>query len=210
MSFCAPHIYTGGFSGGPIARDAFQAALDEARAFGGVPVVAGEWGAAPERARPGGDPYFTDHQRLQDELRFGATLWTWRESCGEPHKVADLRAGRMPAVWGEFEVDCRMNTVTRLRGDVVAQLSQAYVRAAPGRLLRTVYDPPTQRLTASGSSVPRHRTLVASHSSALARPSVTTTGLRHVRLAAAPGGSAYITVVTTVGPWTLDVQGGVR
>ena len=86
----APHIYTGGFTGGPITADAFQTSrTTRRRRFGGAPVLSGEWGADPGRAGPADDPYFLDHQRLQDDFRFGATLWTWRESCGDPHKVAD-------------------------------------------------------------------------------------------------------------------------
>jgi hypothetical protein len=72
----APHVYTGGFSGGPITRNAFQVALDEARGFGGAPVLSGDWGADPDRAEPGGDGYFAEHQRLQDEVPVSATLWT--------------------------------------------------------------------------------------------------------------------------------------
>ena len=86
----APHIYTGGFTGGPIAADAFQRARDDAVAFGGVPIVTGEWGTDPGRASPTGDTYFLDHQRLQDDFRFGATLVdlarvVWRPPQGRRH-----------------------------------------------------------------------------------------------------------------------------
>jgi endoglycosylceramidase len=131
----APHIYTGGFDGGPITAAAFAVARDEARLFGGAPVLSGEWGADPRRASSLDDSYFLDHQNLQDEFFFGATLWTWRESCGDPHKMADFRAGRVPYVWGEFDVDCTTNAITGVRQDLVDQLTRAYVRAAPGRLL---------------------------------------------------------------------------
>ena len=91
----APHIYTGGFTNGPITAEAFQVARDEARGFGGAPVLSGEWGSGPERAGTA-DDYFAAHQALQDRFRISATLWTWRESCGDPHKVGDLRAGPDP------------------------------------------------------------------------------------------------------------------
>jgi hypothetical protein len=65
----------------------------------------------PERASADGDFYFIDHLRCQDDCHFGSTLWTWRESCGDPHKTADYRAGRIPEVWGEFEVDYTDNSV---------------------------------------------------------------------------------------------------
>ena len=105
-------VLIAGFTGWNDAADAASVAVGalasswEARRFGGAPVLTGEWGADPRRAASG-DPYFLDHQSLQDEFRFGATLWTWRESCGDPHKVGDVRAGRVPYPWGEFDVDCR-------------------------------------------------------------------------------------------------------
>jgi endoglycosylceramidase len=146
----APHIYTGGFTGGPITRAAFETARREAAALGGVPVLSGEWGADPGRAARPDDPYFVEHQRLQDEFRAGATLWTWRESCGDPHKVGDLRAGRVPEVWGEFEVDCRDNRVTGTRDALINQLRRGYVRAAPGSLTTTRWDAEHGTLVASG------------------------------------------------------------
>ena len=153
----APHIYTGGFTGGPITAAAFEVARTEARGFGGAPVLSGEWGADPGRAAPGGDSYFLDHQRLEDDFEFGATLWTWRESCGDPHKVTDYREGRVPTVWGEFEVDCRTNAVVGVRHDLVGQLTRAYTRAAPGHLQRSVFDPATRRFAAAGTAAHRGR-----------------------------------------------------
>jgi endoglycosylceramidase len=203
----SPHLYTGGFTGGPITADAFQVALDEARLFGGAPVVTGEWGGGPERAGPAGDGYFLDHQALQDRFRFGATLWTWRESCGDPHKARAIRAGQVPTVWGEFEVDCRTNTIVGPRQALIDDLTRAYPRAAPGRLMATSYDPGTGRFTAAGESAPRRRTLVVFHPSALDPGSVTVTGLRKVRLTPAPGGATHLTASTTGGAWTIDVAG---
>jgi endoglycosylceramidase len=156
----APHVYTGGFDGGPITRDAFQEARDEAKGFGGAPVLSGEWGADPDRAKPGGDSYFLDHQRLQDEFGFSAALWTWRESCGDPHKVGDSRAGSTPKPWGEFDVDCSTNRVTGERKDLIGQLGRGYVRAAPG-LEKTTWDPAGRALTASGVAPRRAAPIVA-------------------------------------------------
>ena len=130
----APHVYSGGFDNGPIARSAFAVARREARGFGGAPVLSGEWGTDPARAGDPADRYFLRHQAFQDSFRIGATLWTWRESCGDPHKVGDMRAGRVPQVWGEFQVNCATNRVTRLRRVLISQLTRGYVRAAPGRL----------------------------------------------------------------------------
>ena len=95
-----------GITDGPIQRSDFERARADAAAFGGAPVLVGEWGSSPERAKDPADVYFREHQQLQDEFHFGATLWTWRESCGDPHKAQDARQGTVPYVWGEFEVDC--------------------------------------------------------------------------------------------------------
>jgi endoglycosylceramidase len=156
----APHLYTGGFNGGAITSDAFQEARDEARGFGGAPVLSGEWGADPDRAKPGGDDYFLDHQRLQDRFGFSAALWTWRESCGDPHKVGDMRAGNTPKPWGEFDVDCTTNRVTGERKALMDQLRRGYVRAAPG-LRTTEWDPTKRALRATGNAPRRAAPVVA-------------------------------------------------
>ncbi len=202
----SPHLYSGGFTGGPITADAFQVALDEARNFGGAPVWSGEWGGDPARAEPMGDGYFADHQALQDDFRFGAALWTWRESCGDPHKVGDFRTGRLPTVWGEFEVDCRTNAVTGVRSDLVAQLTRAYVRAAPGRLGRSTFDPQTKQFQAAGTSAGRGVELVAFYPSVPSRTEVTVVGLRNVRIRPAPGGASYVVARATGGAWSLRVR----
>ena len=120
----APHIYRGGLTDGPIERADFERARRDATTFGGSPVLVGEWGSGPERAEDPSDHYFTEHQDLQDEFGFSATLWTWRESCGDPHKAADARAGRVPEVWGEFDVDCTTNTVIGPREELIDQLTR--------------------------------------------------------------------------------------
>jgi endoglycosylceramidase len=219
----APHIYTGGFDNGPIARSAFAVARQEARRFGGAPVLSGEWGTDPARAGNPSDRYFLRHQAFQDSFRFGATLWTWRESCGDPHKVGDLRAGRVPRVWGEFQVNCATNRVTRIRRALVSQLTRGYVRAAPGRLIRTRYSV-LGTLRAEGRARRRHGKLVAFLP--LGRPTfsgvtdqylpancltvrqcllIRTEGLRDLRLVRGPGKSRYIVAAPSGGRWSLRV-----
>jgi endoglycosylceramidase len=80
----------------------------------------------------------------------GSTLWTWRESCGDPHKTADYRAGRVPEVWGEFEVDCTNNEILGHRSDLVDQLTRPALRTAPGRIDTVEYDPVSGSFQASG------------------------------------------------------------
>jgi len=202
----APHIYTGGFDNGPIAAPAFEIARDEAKQFGGVPVLSGEWGSDPRRASNPADPYFLAHQDLQDEFRFSATLWTWHESCGDPHKQADFRAGRIPYVWGEFEVDCTTNAITGLREDLLDQLTWAYVRAAPGRLLETNYDSATGAFVARGTTRTTGSEFLAFYpASRHGEPTPVTSGLADVRLLLAPGDNLYIVARATGGDWSLTI-----
>lgn len=200
----APHIYTGGFDGKPITAAAFAVARDEAAGFGGAPVLSGEWGADPRRASDAADTYFLDHQNLQDQFLFSATLWTWRESCGDPHKQADYRAGRVPYVWGEFEVDCTNNAVTGLRRDLLNQLTRAYVRAAPGTLLETRYDSATGVFSARGAGATAGSELLAFYpGSRHGEPTLTTSGLEDIRITLATGDNLYISGRATGGDWSL-------
>jgi endoglycosylceramidase len=205
----APHVYTGGFSGGPITTEAFQIAVDEAARFGGAPVLSGEWGADPRRAADPGDGYFLEHQRLQDEFQVSATLWTWRESCGDPHKAGDSLAGRVPYVWGEFEVDCRTNEVTGVRTPLVDQLTRGWVRAAPGVLAETRWDEAGDRLVASGFADRAGVELVAFYPAAKAGGvAIAVSGLADVRIEPAAGGNAYVVGRSTGGAWSIGVSPG--
>jgi endoglycosylceramidase len=200
----APHIYTGGFSNGPITDEAFQNAQDEAAAFGGAPILSGEWGSDPGRAENPDDGYFLSHQRLQDEFRIGATLWTWHESCGDPHKAGDARAGRIPYVWGEFDVDCTNNMIRGVRQALVDQLTRAYVRAAPGKLVVADYDPETGAFAADGADAAPDAELVAFYPAARhGLPTLITSGLTGVEQPAAPNGNVYILARSLGGEWSL-------
>jgi len=199
-----PHIYTGGISAAPLTRANFVIARDEAALFGGAPVLVGEWGSGPDRAENPADRYFLFHQELQDDLQFSATLWTWRESCGDPHKTADYRAGRIPYVWGEFEVDCRTNEITGVRQPVLDQLTRGWVRAAPGALDELRWEHDAGSLFASGSDADGGRELLAFYPAArLGEPLVQAAGLDGVRLVDAPGGNVYLVARSTGGVWSL-------
>lgn len=199
----APHLYQGGLDGGPLAPQ-FADARADADAFGGVPVLTGEWGSGPDRAENPADDYFHEHQRLQDEYRIGATLWTWRESCGDPHKAADFRDGRIPYVWGLFEVDCATNAVLGLRTALAAQLTRAYVRAAPGRLTGMAYDPASGEAVATAEGAPvGAEVLVFYPASRHGAPRTETAGLASLRLTPAPGFNLYVSAQTTQSDWSL-------
>jgi hypothetical protein len=204
----APHIYRGGLTSGPVERADFERARRDAAALGGAPVFVGEWGSGPERAANPDDVYFRTHQQLQDEFRFSATLWTWRESCGDPHKAGDARDGRVPAVWGEFEVDCRTNTVVGTRDVLLAQLTRPYVRTAPGRLAVTHYNPDTGTFAGAGLDAPAGAWLHAWYPTQRVSPeTITPLGLRDVRVRAARDGGAFVSARATGGAWYLLVTG---
>jgi endoglycosylceramidase len=205
----APHIYRGGITDGPVQRSDFDRARADAATFGGAPVLVGEWGSSPERAKDPADVYFREHQQLQDEFHFGATLWTWRESCGDPHKAGDARQGTVPYVWGEFDLDCTTNRVVGPRQALLDQLDRAYVRAAPGRLGTTSVDPATGELHASGDHARVGTALVAWYPSAPSRIHVTgSTGLRFVRVASSgTDGGSYVTGVASGPAWSVRVSG---
>ncbi len=201
----APHVYTGGLDSRPLTAEAFQIARDEAAGFGGAPVLSGEWGSDPRRADDPGDGYFSTHQQLQDQFRFSATLWTWHESCGDPHKAADYRAGRAPYVWGEFDVDCTTNAIVGIRQHLVDRLTRAYVRAAPGTLVETHYDDATGNFAAHGIAAAPGTELLAFYPAARhGAPALTTTGLTDLRSLPAPGGNVYVVARSIGGEWTLN------
>ena len=166
-------------------------------------MLSGEWGGGPERAEDPNDPYFLDHQRLQDEFHAGATLWTWRESCGDPHKVADFRADRIPTVWGEFDVDCRDNSIGGTRDALIAQLRRGYVRAASGTLTATNWDHDRGRLDASGQAGDGDGELIAFHPGRSNDVKVTVQGLESPQLHALKGGGVLITAVPKGGRWSI-------
>jgi endoglycosylceramidase len=204
----SPHIYRGGITDGPIQRSDFERARADAATFGGAPVLVGEWGSSPERAKDPSDVYFREHQQLQDEFHFGATLWTWRESCGDPHKAGDARAGTVPYVWGEFDVDCTTNQVVGPRTALVAQLDRAYVRAAPGRLVATTTDTTTGALRVSGSQARFGTTLVAWFPAPPGKVRIgETTGLRFVRVSSSgTDGGSYVTGIATRSSWSVRIS----
>jgi endoglycosylceramidase len=203
----APHIYIGSISPGMLSAAVFQVPVDEAKGFGGAPVLVGEWGADPRSAADPTYTYFLDHQALQDQFFFGATLWTWHESCGDPHKQADYRAGRIPSVWGEFEVDCNTNTITGLRDDAIHELTRAYVRAAPGHLLASSFANETGAFTAHGTGAAAGDELLAFYPAALhGAPVLTVSGLTDLQQIPAAGNNQYIVARAAGGDWSLATQ----
>lgn len=122
-----------------------------ARSFGGVPVLTGEWGSSPSRATGKDDDYFNTHQALQDRYRISSTLWTWTQSCGDPHSV-NRDGSPATSGWSVYEMDCT-NGQNRVVGQfpmMRKDLRRAYVRRAPGRLISTSFSLDNAVLKATG------------------------------------------------------------
>ena len=204
----SPHIYQGGLDSQPLDANVFQKARTEAVAYGGAPVFVGEWGSGPERAADPSDDYFDKHQALQDQFRFGAALWTWREACGDPHKSADWRAGRIPTVWGFFEVDCATNSIAGRRAPLTGKMTRGLLRAGASPLASVGYDPGARVLSASGTSASA-ATFVAFLPGPGAPlhdgPWLTGSGVDAYSFKPAPGGGIYVFGWTRPGAWSLSL-----
>lgn len=201
----APHLYQGGLSG-TLSEVPFDKARAEAATFGGAPVLTGEWGSGPERAADPDDDYFDRHQALQDQYRFGATLWTWREACGDPHKAGDVRDGRIPQVWGLFDVDCVANRVRGWRDALVDDLRRPVVRAAPGAIGQVAWEAASRRFAMQGDAAAPGATFAVFWPSRGRAPRAETKGLRAVRFESAPGGQHYVVGQARGGAWELRLR----
>ena len=194
----APHLY---MPQRPVLRSAFQGARDEARRFGGAPVLFGEWGAEPDR-----DPeYFSQHQGLQDTYAASAALWAWSEGCGGPQRLTDIQLRGKQDVWGMLDIDCATGK-SLPRRDLVRRLTRAYVRAAPGRLNGQRYSAETGRFAAAGEAPGRNRATLLiyypgwKHRAARFR----STGLRSLRAVRTPGEGRFLVAVPR-GTWSIEI-----
>jgi endoglycosylceramidase len=205
----APHLYQGGLDSTPLDATPFERARGEANElYGGAPVLSGEWGADPRRAADPADDYFLLHQALQDEYGISATLWTWREACGDPHKAADWRAGTDPYVWGLFDVDCATQTITGVRAPLAAQLRRPALRAAPGRIDAIAIDPLARTLDARGTTAARSSFVVFVPGPVGRPPRVSGDGIESFAWKPAPGGGAYVSGWVRPGAWRLAIGPG--
>ncbi|MGI9577369.1 MAG: glycoside hydrolase family 5 protein [Microthrixaceae bacterium] len=206
----SPHIYQGAFNGDPITREAFEVAVAEAAEFGGAPVLTGEWGTAFEnhygtqRTGPDGDNYFIDHQSWQDEFRISATIWEWRESCGDPHKV-NPDSDEIQRVAGPFEVDCSTNEVVSERTELIEDLAWAYPLASPGVLVSTTFDEAAGTLRVEGDDSEPGVDFVAFYpSDRFGVPEISVEGLEDVEVVELPNGGSHIVARSTAANWSLS------
>jgi endoglycosylceramidase len=199
----APHIYQGGLDSVLLDAVPFDRAwIESSELYGGAPILSGEWGADPRRADDP-DEYFALHQRFQDEYLYSATLWTWREACGDPHKAADWRDGRNPYVWGLFDVDCATQQIVGPRLPLAEDLTRPALRAVSGRITSLAVDPDAHSLDATGESDARG-SFVAFLPGPVARPPhVSGDGLESFAWKPAPGGGVYVSGWLRAGAWSL-------
>jgi hypothetical protein len=107
-------------------------------------------------------------------------------------------------VWGEWDLDCATNTLRGRRQALIDQLTRAYVRAAPGRLDVTAYDPADGAFAAAGSDAPAGAELVVYYPARLhGRPTLAGSGLRRLHIRPAREDGAYLLGETTGGAWSL-------
>ena len=200
----APHIYQGGLNATPLTEEPFERARAEAVEYGGAPIFSGEWGSGPERAANPGDDYFLHHQELQDAFRISAAIWTWREACGDPHKAGDARDGRVPYVWGLFDVDCATNTVNGMRAPLASQLTRPALRAAPGRITRLEVDDAANYLVAEGEAAAQRSFVAFLPATPGAAPQLGGAGVALYSWKPAPGG-IYVFGYVREGKWRLEI-----
>ncbi len=205
----APHVYQGGLDSTPLDSTPFERARSEANEFyDGAPILSGEWGSGPERAADPTDDYFLLHQHLQDDDTIGATLWTWREACGDAHKAGDWRAGRIPTVWGLFEVDCARNEITGVRAPLIGQLTRPALRAAAGRITSLVVDSAARTLDATGETDARGSFVAFLPGPTGRPPRVSGEGIESFAWRPAPGGGVYLSGWLRAGSWRLQLAPG--
>ena len=202
----SPHIYQEGISPGSLEEGFLRAADEAASLYKGAPVVTGEWGSDPNRAADPEDDYFERHLSEQDRYRYGATLWTWREACGDPHKYNDTRDGRVPMVYGFFEVDCESNTIDGERNALVDVMQRMAVRFAPGPLGEVTWSPDDSRLQVEGDEAPEgNRLEVFVPTSEPSTVQVEASGLGPVEATPWHGGTLFHALAAG-GAWSIDLR----
>ncbi len=197
----APHIYQGTITE-TLDESGFQAALEQARMYGGVPVVTGEWGADPARAKDPEDDYFQRHEAFQDQYRFGAALWQWSDACGDPHHAYE---GDDPNLWGFYEVECPSNEIIGFDEDFAAVMRRPLLHAAPGRIESVNWDDENRRFTAAGKDATSGQALLLFLPEAVDASAFETTGIRELRVERAIGPGEIWTGQTTAATWEIDI-----
>jgi len=129
-----------------------------------------------------------------------------REACGDPHKAGDVRDGRIPQVWGLFDVDCVANRVRGWRGALVDDLRRPVVRAAPDAIGEVIWDDATRSFEMRGAGARPGTSFAVFWPSRGSAPRADTKGLRAVRFEGAPGGQHYVVGRARGGAWELRLR----
>lgn len=150
----SPPLYQEGINEGTLEEAFARASKETVELYKGAPVLTSEWGGDPNRAKDPEDDYFQRHLYEQDNYLFGATMWTWHTSCGDPHAYHAARDGRAATVWGVFNQNCEDNSFDGLRTEYVDVLRKMTVRFAPGTIDRVEWSKDDSELSARGNDAP--------------------------------------------------------
>ncbi len=204
----SPHIYQGGIDPGTLEEGFAQAIKDTVSLYNGAPVVTGEWGSSPERAKDAEDDYFERHLREQDLRRFGALVWTWHTACGDAHAYGAAREGRIPYVWGFFNQNCENDTFDGMRTEYVEVIRKMALRFSPGPVNKVDWSPDDSRISAGGDDAAdgnRLEIFVPLPDPSAVR--IETTGLGPVESVPWFGGTLFYAHASG-GPWSCHIAKG--
>lgn len=201
----SPHIYQGGITPTPLNEVPFERARQEAAAYGGVPVLTGEWGASPERALDPGDNYFERHYAYQDEYRIGNTLWLWHVSCGDPHFAKKPYQGIDPTYWGFYEVECPGTRLLGFRDDYADVMRRPLLRAAPGRISEINWNYEDANWVATGTNAKQGQALELFLHTEITLEAISGNGVESVELLEFPGPGQILRAVASRSQWSLKV-----
>jgi hypothetical protein len=158
-----------------------------------APLWSGEYGYWGDTADV--DARLARYAKAEDANRLGSAYWVWKQACGDPQN------GIGPTGNGLQVQDCKTGGDAAPRTDLLAVLSRAYPRKAPGTL---------QMLSATGSNL--LLTGATTHDSCglevwvpgAAKPTVHSTGVTALATVSTPGG--WLITGCASGRYTLNTS----
>jgi hypothetical protein len=159
-----------------------------------VPLWSGEWGWFGDITTKV-DRYHR-FLRQQNHHMLGSAVWVWKKSCGDPQTGAsDQFSGGLKLL------SCPSGTEVPGPSFLIPALSQAYPRAAPGRLTALTSSPTTVDMSLTGTGTGTLDVWVPG----TATPNVTATGLTGLAVTAQPAGGWRVTAQAS-GDYSLTVR----
>jgi len=202
----SPHIYQEGINEGTLEEGFARAAKEAVELYNGAPVVTSEWGGNPNRAKDPEDDYFQRHLCEQDNYLFGACIWTWHTSCGDPHAYYAARVGDVANVWGFFNQNCEDNSFDGMRTEYLEVIRKMAVRFAPGTLDRVEWTKDDSALSAHGSDAGAGKLLeVFVPSADPTSIQVESSGLGKIESTPWFGGTLFYAPAKG-GPWSIQIR----